>query len=545
MANLSATFGGDLMVVRSEETLNLSKHGLSTQRLVRRNWSTEALYEEAISKGAKLAQGGALTVVTGKHTGRAAKDKKIVRDATTEESIDWGDVNVPMEPKYYDALNAHILNHLEDKTLYVMDVYAGSDERYRLPVRVITESAHHAHFVRTMFIDSTPEQREGFEPEFTVLHAPSCLADPQKHGTRSETFIAVNFAAKHVLIGGTVYAGEIKKSVFGAMNYYLPPQGVLSMHASANVGITGQSAGKSAIFFGLSGTGKTTLSADASRQLIGDDEHAWTNDGVFNIEGGCYAKVIRLDPEAEPEIYATTSRYGTLLENVVMHEDRSLDLDDNKYTENTRAAYPIEFIPNHKEDGMGPQPSDIIMLTADAFGVLPPIARLSTEQAMYWFMLGYTAKVAGTEMGVTEPQATFSACFGAPFMPRHPSAYAKLLGEKIEKHGVRVWLLNTGWTGGPYGQGERMKIKYTRAMLNAALDGKLDSVTMTKDPIFGLEVPSVCPGVPDNVLNPKTTWSDGAAYDAKAKELAGAFVENFKVYASHVTPEVLAVNPNA
>ncbi len=522
----------------------IDNHGISGAAEVRWNWSTEKLFEVALSNGAHLSKGGALCVMTGKHTGRAAKDKKIVRDATTADLVDWGNVNVPMEPAHYEALRVDVLAATAGKTLYVMDVFAGWDDRYQMPVRVITESATHAHFVRTMFIEPSEEQLRSFKPEFTIIHQPSLLAEPNKHGTRDKTFIAVNFTSNETLIGGTWYHGEVKKSVFSALNFYLPQKGIMMMHASANVGRDGDAAGKSAVFFGLSGTGKTTLSADASRNLIGDDEHGWADNGVFNIEGGCYAKVINLSKEAEPEIWDTTQRYGTLLENVVMDkETRVLDLFDNTHADNTRAAYPIEFIPNFQPDGKGPHPSDVVMLTADAFGVLPPIARLTPEQAMYWFLLGYTAKVAGTEIGVTEPEATFSPCFGAPFMPLNPTVYAKLLGEKIEQHGVRTWLINTGWTGGPYGEGSRMKIKYTRAMLNAALDGRLDSVETKADSIFGLHIPVSCPDVPDDVLNPKSTWTDGERYDDVAKNLARRFVETFKTFEPLVEQKVVDANP--
>ena len=404
-------------------------------------------------------------------------------------------------------------------------------------MRVINENAWHNLFARNMFIQPIDEDLADFEPEFTVLQAPSCHAEPALHGTNSEVFVVVNFSKKLVIIGGTVYAGEIKKSVFSILNYILPARGVLPMHCSANVGQDGNSA----IFFGLSGTGKTTLSADASRVLIGDDEHGWSDSGVFNFEGGCYAKVINLSEEAEPEIYATTRRFGTILENVFMDpRTRELDLDNDTLTENTRASYPIEFIPNTSDTGSGPLPKNIIMLTADAFGVLPPISKLSPEQAMYHFLSGYTAKVAGTEKGIKEPQAAFSTCFGAPFMPRHPTVYAKLLGEKMEKTGATCWLVNTGWSGGGYGVGQRMPIIHTRAMLNAALDGALASVELNLDPNFGLLVPASCPGVPDDVLQPKSTWKDQAEYDSVAQDVARRFEHNFEQFADHVDKRVAA-----
>ncbi|MCP4504391.1 MAG: phosphoenolpyruvate carboxykinase (ATP) [Deltaproteobacteria bacterium] len=519
----------------------LENHGLVNLRNVHWNLPTAALYEHAIKNGeAQSVHFGPLVVETGKHTGRAAKDKFIVKEPSSEDKIAWGDINKPMSEDGFRWLNKKVNAYFQNRDCYVMDVYAGADDRYRMPVRVITENAVHALFARAMFIRPSDEDLKTHVPEFTVVHAPGLEANPEFDEVRSSTFIAQHFGKRRVLIGGTYYSGEIKKSVFSAMNYYLPQKGVLSMHASANIGTKGKSEGKTAIFFGLSGTGKTTLSADSERMLIGDDEHGWSDDGVFNIEGGCYAKVIRLSRDAEPEIWRTTRRFGTILENVVMDQTtRRLDLSDGTLTENTRAAYPIKFIPNHQHDGKGGQPSDVVMLTADAFGVLPPISKLTKEQAMYWFLAGYTAKVAGTEQGITEPEATFSACFGAPFMPLDPTVYAKMLGEKIEKHGVRVWLLNTGWTGGPYGVGERMSIKHTRSMLHAALDGKFDDVSYNKDPIFGLNVPASCPGVPDEVLDPKSTWSDQADYDAKAKGLAKSFHEAFAPYVENVHADVV------
>jgi len=519
-------------------SVGVEANGLNPSGTVHWNMGSSQLVELAVNRGeGKLSKDGALVCLTGQHTGRSPNDKFIVKDATTETTVDWGKVNVPMTSENFDALHEKILAHLSAKDLFVQDCYAGADPDNRLRVRVVNENAWHNLFARNMFIQPKDEELKDFEPEFTVLQAPSCHADPAVHGTNSEVFVVVNFTKKLVIIGGTIYAGEIKKSIFSILNYILPERGVLPMHCSANIGEDGSSA----IFFGLSGTGKTTLSADQSRVLIGDDEHGWSDTSVFNFEGGCYAKVIKLSEEAEPEIYATTQRFGTILENVVMDEaTRTLDLDDGSLTENTRASYPIDFIPNTSETGFGPQPKNIIMLTADAFGVLPPISKLTPEQAMYHFLSGYTAKVAGTEKGVKEPQAAFSTCFGAPFMPRHPTVYAKLLGDKMEKTGATCWLVNTGWSGGGYGVGQRMQIKYTRAMLNAALNGDLDSVEFKPDPNFGLLVPTSCPGVPDDVLQPKSTWQDQAAYDTAAQDVAKRFETNFKQFEEHVDDQVQA-----
>ena len=516
----------------------LDKNGLSPAGTVRWNLGSAELVEQAIARGeGKLSKDGALVCLTGQHTGRSPNDKFIVKDAETESTVDWGKVNVAMTPDQFDALHQKILEHLSANDLYVQDCHAGAHPEYRVNVRIVTENAWHNLFARNMFIQPGHEELHQFEPEFTVLHAPSCHADPAVHGTNTEVFVVVNFSKKLVIIGGTIYAGEIKKSIFSILNYILPEKGGLPMHCSANIGDDGHSA----IFFGLSGTGKTTLSADASRILIGDDEHGWGTAGVFNFEGGCYAKVINLSEQAEPEIYETTRSFGTILENVVMNPTtRELDLDDGSLTENTRASYPIEFIPNTSETGIGPQPKTIIMLTADAFGVLPPISKLTPDQAMYHFLSGYTAKVAGTEKGVKEPQAAFSTCFGAPFMPRHPTVYAKLLGEKMEQTGATCWLVNTGWSGGGYGVGQRMQIKYTRAMLNAALDGKLDAVELRTDPNFGLLVPVICPGVPDEVLQPKSMWQDGSAYDTAAQDVAQRFENNFEQFVSQVDEQVVA-----
>ncbi|MCH8030860.1 MAG: phosphoenolpyruvate carboxykinase (ATP), partial [Bacteroidetes bacterium] len=439
----------------------------------------------------------------------------------------------------FDGVLERMLGYLQDRDIFVRDCWAGADESYRLPVRVITESAWHNMFARNMFIQPTAQELESFEPAFTVIQVPGFHAVPESDGTNSEVCVLASFARRLVLIGGTSYAGEIKKSVFSILNYLLPAQGVLPMHASANVGPDGDSA----IFFGLSGTGKTTLSADPERVLVGDDEHGWSDDGVFNFEGGCYAKAIKLSPEGEPEIYNTTKQFGTLVENVVLNEDRSIDFDDATITQNTRISYPIWMIPNASETGMGGHPKTVVFLTADAFGVLPPISKLTPEQAMYHFLSGYTAKVAGTERGVTEPIATFSACFGEPFMVLPPTRYADMLGEKIRTHGAQVFLVNTGWTGGPYGTGSRMKLAYTRRMVNAALNGELDDVEMITDPFFGLAIPVEIEGVPTEVLNPRSTWDSPDAYDAKARELAGMFADNFEKYAEVVGDAVSNVGP--
>ncbi len=524
-----------------ERSHQLDREGIRTDR-VKWNLSTAALYEEAIRKQeAVIAAEGPLVCRTGQHTGRSPNDKFIVREPSSEAQIGWGKVNKPIDQAQWDALHADFIASLAGKELYALDCYAGADPAYRLPVRIITEYAWHSLFCRNLFIDS-PEAEAAGAPEFTVIDSPNFKADPARHGSRSECVIALNFAKKLVLIGGTSYAGEMKKSIFSVLNYILPLKNVLSMHCSANIG----AGGDVALFFGLSGTGKTTLSSDPLRELIGDDEHGWSDGGVFNFEGGCYAKTIKLSAEAEPQIYATTRRFGTVLENVVFDPaTRALDLDDARNTENTRAAYPISFIDNAVPSGVGGHPKNIVMLTADAFGVLPPIARLSPEAAMYHFLSGYTAKVAGTEKGVTEPSATFSTCFGAPFLPLPPGRYARMLGEKIAKHQARVWLVNTGWSGGPYGTGKRMKIAYTRAMINAALSGALDNVKYEKDAMFNLDVPVSCPDVPADVLKPRATWADPAAYDAQAAKLAKMFVDNFKSFEADVTPEVRAAGPKA
>ncbi|WP_156678627.1 phosphoenolpyruvate carboxykinase [Sphingomonas profundi] len=522
----------------------LDKQGFDVVAAVHWNLGTAPLVEEAVTRGEGiLAKDGPLVVKTGKHTGRSANDKFIVRDAETEETVWWGKTNKGMTPEHFAVLKSDFLAHLATRDdLFVQDLYGGSQPEHRVQVRVINELAWHSLFIKTLLVRPEADALPGFVPEFTIIDLPSFRADPERHGSRSETVIAVNFTEKLILIGGTKYAGEMKKSVFGILNYKLPMDGIMPMHCSANIGPDGTSA----IFFGLSGTGKTTLSADASRTLIGDDEHGWSDTAVFNFEGGCYAKMIRLSPDAEPEIYATTKRFGTVLENVVCDpETRALDLDDDTLAENSRASYPIDFIPNASDDNMGPVPSNVIMLTADAYGVLPPIAKLTPDQAMYHFLSGYTARVAGTEIGVVEPSATFSTCFGAPFMPRHPSIYGNLLKSRIAKGGVDCWLVNTGWTGGSYGTGSRMPIKATRALLNAALDGSLNDAEFRTDPNFGFKVPVAVAGVDSKILDPRETWADKDAYDAVARKLVGQFIENFEQFESHVDEGVRQSAPKA
>jgi phosphoenolpyruvate carboxykinase (ATP) len=521
----------------------LARQGIETPARLFWNLETAPLVEEAIRRGeGLLAREGPLVVRTGNHTGRSARDKFIVRDAETETTI-WWDNNEAMSSDHFAALKADFLDALKAKdSLFVADLFGGSQSEHRVRVRVINELAWHNLFIRTLLVRPEAAELAGFEPEFTIIDLPSFKADPARHGCRGETVIAVNLTERMILIGGTAYAGEMKKSVFGILNYLLPAEGVMPMHCSANIG----PAGDTAIFFGLSGTGKTTLSADASRTLIGDDEHGWSDTAVFNFEGGCYAKMIRLSAEAEPEIYATTRRFGTVLENVAIDpETRELDLDDSTFAENTRGAYPIDFIPNCSAENMGPVPRNLVMLTADAFGILPPIARLTPDQAMYHFLSGYTAKVAGTEIGVTEPEATFSTCFGAPFMPRHPSVYGNLLKDRIARGNVRCWLVNTGWTGGKYGIGRRMPIKATRALLNAALDGSLNHVAFRTDPYFGFEVPVGVPGVDSFILDPRETWADKQEYDATANRLVGLFIDNFARFEAHVDQQVRQAAPHA
>ncbi len=524
-------------------TGGLENQGLYNLNEVFWNLPTPALYEHAIRRreGA-LSHLGPLVVRTGHHTGRSANDKFIVDEVGSHDQIWWGTINRPIPEQNFDILHQRMASYLQMKDVYVQDCFAGADPEYRMPIRIITEYAWHSLFARNMFIQAAPGELVDHEPYFTVIDSPRFHAVPSQDHTRSETFILVNFHQRLVLIGGTSYAGEIKKSIFSVMNYLLPDRGVLPMHCSANIG----GDGRTALFFGLSGTGKTTLSADKARTLIGDDEHGWSDNGIFNFEGGCYAKMIRLSPDHEPEIYATTMRFDTVLENVSMNaKSRALDLDDDTFTENTRGAYHISAIPNATLRGTGGHPENIIFLTCDAFGVLPPVSRLSAEQAMYHFISGYTARVAGTEKGVTEPSPVFSACYGAPFMPLHPRRYAELLGQRIREHGVNVWLINTGWTGGPYGVGERIEIPYTRAMVNAALDGRLNDVPVWEDPVFGFQVPESCPDVPARILRPRDSWRDQGAYDDQAAKLAGMFHDNFKAFADQVPASIVAAGPRA
>jgi phosphoenolpyruvate carboxykinase (ATP) len=497
------------------------------------------LYEHAIRDGeAELTADGALRAVTGQHTGRSPKDKFVVRDDQTEDAI-WWDNNKPLSSEHFDVLHRDMLAHAAGKTLYVQDLIGGADQDNALPTRVITEFAWHALFIRNLLIRPNRASLSHFVQKLTIINLPSFRADPARHGCRTETVIACDLTRGIVLIGGTSYAGENKKSVFTVLNYLLPAKGVMPMHCSANVGPDGDAA----VFFGLSGTGKTTLSADPKRTLIGDDEHGWGESGIFNFEGGCYAKAIKLSAEAEPEIYAATRRFGTVLENVVLDENRVPDFDDNSLTENTRSAYPLHFIPNASDTGIAPHPKTIIMLMADAFGVMPPIAKLTPEQAMYHFLSGYTAKVAGTEKGVTEPEATFSTCFGAPFMPRHPAEYGNLLKELIAKHGVDCWLVNTGWTGGAYGTGRRMPINATRALLTAALSGELKKSEFRTDPNFGFAVPVAVEEIDSSILDPRSTWADGTAYDFQAKKLVSMFIVNFEKFEDHVDSNVRDAAP--
>jgi phosphoenolpyruvate carboxykinase (ATP) len=523
---------------RKNTNYELNNYGITPGR-VYWNLNPSELYEEIARRNeGVLSDHGALIVDTGEHTGRAAKDKAIVREPESAAKVFWGDVNKDFPQAKFNALRDRMMAHAGGRDLFVQDTFVGADKNFRLPIRVINELAWHSLFARTMFISRV--EAEPHIPQFTIINLPSFQADPERDGTRSPTFILIDFSQKLVLIGGTSYAGETKKSAFTLMNYLLPQRGVMSMHCSANVG----SDGDVAIFFGLSGTGKTTLSADPERRLIGDDEHGWSDDGVFNFEGGCYAKVIKLSAEAEPDIYKTTRMFGTILENVVYDsETRVIDLDDAAKTENTRASYPLTSISNIVPAGRAGNPRNIIMLTADAFGVLPPVSRLTPEQAMYHFLSGYTAKVAGTERGIKEPEATFSTCFGAPFMVLHPGVYADLLGQKMAQHNAACWLVNTGWSGGPYGIGQRMKISHTRAMIRAILNGELASVETRPDPIFGVNVPLSCPGVPSEVLQPRNTWADKDAYDRQAEDLADRFNENFKKYEAGVSEAVRAVAP--
>lgn len=521
---------------------DLDSYGIRNVSHIHWNLSTPALYEEIVKRReGVIAHLGPVVVRTGHYTGRSPDDKFIVREPSSESKIWWGDVNRSFEQKQFDLLLHRLQAYLQGKDIFVQDCYAGAHPSHRVPIRVITETAWHNLFSRNMFVQlKGRDMLKTHTPKFIIINAPNFWAVPELDGTNSEAFVLVDFGKKIILVGGTSYAGEIKKSVFTILNYLLPQKKILSMHCSANVGPNNDVA----IFFGLSGTGKTTLSADPERRLIGDDEHGWGDDGVFNFEGGCYAKVIRLSKEHEPEIYECTRKFGTILENVGFDiQSRRIDLDDASLTENTRAAYPIPHIPNAIREGRGGQPSNIIMLTADAFGVLPPISKLTPEQAMFHFLSGYTAKVAGTERGVTEPQATFSACFGAPFMALHPTVYAKLLGEKIKENNVTCWLINTGWSGGMYGVGKRIHLPYTRAMVKSALNGTLASVETREDPIFKLLVPLKCEGVPDEILNPRSTWENGDAYDEKARELVGRFKENFRKFEDKADATIKACIP--
>jgi phosphoenolpyruvate carboxykinase (ATP) len=519
---------------------DLSRHGLRNLDTAHWNLGTAQLVEKAIERReGMLASGGALVVRTGQFTGRSPKDKYIVREPGTENTVNWGSVNQPMTPEHFDALYERMLAHLGGQEVFVQDCFGGADESYRLPIRVIAQRAWHCLFARQLFVRPDPLRTDEHVPEFTLFFAPTFEADPARDGTRSPTVIAINFARKIVIIAGTEYAGEMKKSVFTILNHLLPFRNVLPMHCSANVG----GDDRVALFFGLSGTGKTTLSADPERRLIGDDEHGWSDRGVFNFEGGCYAKCIKLSQEKEPQIW-NAIRFGTVLENVVMDPVlRLLDFDSEELTENTRAAYRVEFIDNAVIPGVGGHPTHVLFLTADAFGVLPPIARLTPEQAMYHFLSGYTAKVAGTERGLgKEPAATFSACFGEPFLPRHPQVYAKMLGERLERHQVTCYLVNTGWAGGPYGVGERMSLKYTRAMVNAAIAGALDGVSVTPHPVFRVLVPKSVPGVPPELLDARGQWKDGAAYDRAAEDLSGRFRKNFEKFGT-VAEQILEAAP--
>jgi phosphoenolpyruvate carboxykinase (ATP) len=506
-----------------------------------RNLSTAELYEHAVRNGeGTISAHGSLVVRTGKHTGRSPKDKFVVREPSSEKKVWWGEINHPLAEEDYDRLRARLVQYVADRPMYSQDLYIGAHPDHRRSLRAYTESAWASIFARNLFRNPPAEDLAAFTPNFTIIDVPSFRADPATEGVRSRTAILLHLERMEIIIVGTQYAGEIKKSAFTVMNYLLPDEAALPMHSSVNVGRDEDPA----LFFGLSGTGKTTLSADPERSLIGDDEHGWGADGLFNFEGGCYAKTIRLSPMYEPDIFATTRRFGTILENVDLDPvTRELDLDSERFTENTRGAYPLEFIGNADPTGMTGHPRNVAFLTADAFGILPPISRLSRAQAQYHFISGYTAKLAGTEIGVTEPRATFSAGFGAPFLPRHPGEYARMLSERLERHDVPVWLVNTGWTGGPYGSGERMRIDHTRVMVRAALSGALDNVEYDIDPTFGVEVPRSVPGVPSEILRPRDTWADPAAYDAKARELAGMFVENFAAYADGVDEEVRAAGP--
>ncbi len=520
---------------------NLSSLGFNNPKHVNWNLTPSELIEKAVQNGeGKLADSGALTADTGKFTGRSPQDRFIVEDDITKDTVWWGDINMKFNPEKFDQLYDKVINYLSDREFYARDAYACADNDYYLNIRVITEYAYQNLFARNLFLRPNLDEIQNFTPEWHIVAAPGFEADPDIDGTRQSNFAIINFTKKTILIGGTGYTGEMKKGIFSVLNFILPyEKGVLSMHCSANMGDNGDTS----IFFGLSGTGKTTLSADPNRTLIGDDEHGWTDKGVFNFEGGCYAKVVDLSAEKEPEIY-NAIRYGTLLENVRFHDKtRTVDYENTDVTPNTRAAYPIDYIDNAIEPSLGNVPNNMFLLTADAFGVLPPISKLDKGQAMYHFLSGYTAKVAGTEAGVNEPQPVFSACFGAPFLPLHPTTYAEMLGNKMDKHNVNVWLINTGWTEGPYGVGHRIDLKYTRAMIQAALEGKLNQVDYETNHIFGLRMPKSCPGVPSEILNPRETWDDKEAYDNKAQELASYFNNNFETYADFANEEIKGAAP--
>ncbi len=529
------------MIATARGQGGLAEHGIRARGRVYWSPTVSQLYTHALARGdARLAEGGPLVVDTGAHTGRSPRDKFIVREPGSADRIWWSEVNAALPEESFERLRERVVDRLEEGDVYVVDAFAGADPTHRIAVRVVTESPWHALFAKTLFIDPAPAEVDAFEPDALVLHAPSVIASPEADGTRTGTFVALHPSRSEVVIGGTEYAGEIKKSIFTLMNDRLPLDGVFPMHCSANV----DDDGRVTIFFGLSGTGKTTLSADPGRHLIGDDEHGWSDTGVFNIEGGCYAKVIRLSAEAEPEIYKTTHSFGTVLENVVADERGALDLDDDAKTENTRAAYKLEQIANALPTKRAGHPSSVVFLTADAFGILPPIARLTRDQALYWFLSGFTAKLAGTEIGVTEPQPTFSACFGAPFLPQPPSVYARMLGGQLRRHPhATVWLVNTGWTGGPFGEGHRMPILATRTLLDAAVSGELDGVEYRTDALFGFEVPVAVPGVEGGLLEPRSTWRDPESYDRKARELARMFRDNFARFADDVPEAVAAAGP--
>jgi len=529
------------MTITDRPEDSLAVHGMRVAGRVLRNPTTSQLYTAALDRReAVLGESGPLVVDTGRFTGRSPKDKFIVREPGSEDRIWWSETNAEISQEHFDALRTKVVTHLEDGDVYVIDAFCGADPKHRLAVRILTTHPYHALFAKTMFGEPAGAELADFEPDVLVLHEPEVEADPQRDGTRTEVFICLHPTRGEILIGGTFYGGEIKKSVFTLMNDRMPLEGVMPMHCSANVSEDGRDV---AVFFGLSGTGKTTLSAEPSRLLIGDDEHGWGDEGVFNFEDGCYAKTIRLSAEAEPEIWNAVHSFGTVLENVVVDERGVLDLDDDSKTENTRAAYKLERIANALAAKRAGHPCSVIFLTADAFGILPPIARLTREQALFFFLSGYTSKLAGTELGVTEPQPTFSTCFGAPFLPQPPTVYAKLLGEKLDGHAASTWLINTGWTGGPFGEGHRMPIQATRALLDAVLSGELDRVEFREDPVFGFQVPVTAPDVDESLLDPRSTWADPEAYDRKARELAQMFADNFAQKHADAPPEVAAAAP--